>query len=104
MLYPTGIHLSNLCGFAHRPLLLRWVDADIAPLTDDLRFGESKLSQWHVIIYVLVICIHYFTSRFGESKLSQWYEVKHRGWTRQKVRTCPLNVYSSCDSLADLAA
>lgn len=32
MIYTTGPQLSNICGFLHLPIILRWMDASPAPL------------------------------------------------------------------------
>ena len=49
MLYGTGFSLSNIAGFLHLPLLLRWPMADLTPLTDAARFRASPFRIWHEV-------------------------------------------------------
>ena len=49
MLYGTGFSLSNLGGFLHLPLLMRWPMADLTPLTDAARFRASPFRIWHEV-------------------------------------------------------
>ena len=50
MIYTTGPQLSNICGFLHLPIFLRWTDASPAPLVHSESYmgNFGKWGGWDV--------------------------------------------------------
>lgn len=50
MVYTTGPQLSNICGFLHMPIFLRWTDASPAPLVHNKNYmgNFGKWRGWDV--------------------------------------------------------